>query len=164
MPGVEIEVVEIEKEEEDQVVVGMANFTIKTCDDLFRAVVSTVPGVEVGVAMNEAVPRLTRFTGNEERLEGLAAKNALNIGASHAFVILMRGAYPINVLNGIRNVPGVCSIIGSTANQCQVLVGKTGLGRAILGFVDGTAVESIENDAGKKQRRDLVGKIGYPLG
>ena len=68
MPEVEIEVVDIEKEEEDQVVVGMANFTIKTCDDLFRAVVSAVPGVEVGVAMNEAVPKLTRFTGNEEKV------------------------------------------------------------------------------------------------
>jgi adenosine/AMP kinase len=61
-------------------------------------------------------------------------------------------------------VPGVCSIIGSTANPCQILVGKTGLGRAVLGFVDGTAVESIEDEAGKQQRRDLVGKIGYPLG
>jgi adenosine/AMP kinase len=164
MPGVEIEVVDVEKEEEDQVVVGMANFTIKTCDDLFRAVVSAVPEVEVGVAMNEAVPKLTRSTGNEERLEGLASRNALNIGASHAFVVVMRGAYPINVLNRIMTVPGVCSIIGSTANPCQVLVGTTGLGRAILGFVDGTAVESIEDEGGKKQRRDLVGKIGYPLG
>ena len=164
MSEVEIEAVDMEKEEEDQIIVGMANFTIKTCDDLFRAVLSSVPGVKVAVAMNEAAPKLTRCTGNEGRLEKLAAENALNIGASHAFVILMQNAYPINVLDRIRSVPGVCSITGSTANPCQVVVGKTKLGRAVLGFVDGTPVDSIEDEEGRKQRRDLVGKIGYPLG
>jgi len=164
MPEVEIEALGIEKEEEDQVIVGMANFTIKTCDDLFRAVISAVPGVRVGVAMNEAAPRLTRCTGNEKRLEELASRAALEIGASHAFVIFMRGAYPINVLASIRSVPGVCSIIGSTANPCQVIIGRTELGNAILGFVDGTPVKSLEDEDGRAERRDLVGKIGYPLG
>ena len=164
MPDVQIEALDIDKEEEDQVIIGMANFTIKTCDDLFRAVLSAVPGVKVGVAMNEAAPMLTRCTGNERRLEELASRTALEIGASHAFIIFMRGAYPINVLSCIRNVPGVCTILGSTANPCQVIIGRTELGSAILGFVDGTQVKSIENEDGRSQRRDLVGKIGYPLG
>ncbi len=161
---VEIEAIAMEKEPDDQLIVGMANFTIKTCDDLFRAVLAAVPGVRVGVAMNEAAPRLTRVTGNDPRLEGLASRNALALAASHAFVVIMRGAYPVNVLDKIRNVPGVCGILGATANPCQVIVGRTALGNALLGFVDGNRVDSIEDEAGRAQRRDLVKRIGYPLG
>lgn len=164
MPEVKIDAVDIEKDEEDQVIIGMANFTIKTCDDIFRAILSAVPGVKVGVAMNEAAPMLTRYTGNDRRLEELASRTALSIGASHAFVVFMRGAYPINVLSSIRNVPGICSVIGSTANPCQVIIGRTQLGNAILGFIDGTPVKAIEDEDGMAQRRDLVRKIGYPLG
>lgn len=164
MAAVDMNIVEILKEKEDQIIVGMANFTIKTCDDLFRAVLSAAPDVKVAVAMNEAAPKLTRVTGNDQRLEDLASRNALQLGASHAFVILMQGAYPINVMDKIRGVPGVCSILGATANPCQIIVGRTELGNALLGFVDGNRVESIEDEDGRKQRRDLVKKIGYPLG
>jgi len=164
MVDCEIEAVDMEKEEEDQIIVGMANFTIKTCDDLFRAILAAVPSVKVAVAMNEAAPRLTRVTGNDKRLKRLASENAQHIGASHAYVILMTGAYPINVLPHIRSVPGVCDVMGATANPCQVIVGETGLGRAIIGFVDGTAVENVEDEEGVQQRRDLVREIGYPLG
>lgn len=164
MPPVRIEAIEMEKEEEDQIIVGMANFTIKTCDDLFRAVLSSVPNVKVAAAMNEAAPKLTRVTGNDQRLQDLASRNALRLGASHAFVIMMKGAFPINVLCCLRNVPGLCSIMGATANPCQIIVGRTELGNALLGFVDGNTVDSIEDDEGRKQRRDLVRKIGYPLG
>jgi len=164
MPGLVFEVVDLKKEKDDQIIVGMANFTVKTCDDLFRAVLAAVPGVKVAVAMNEADPKLTRVTANDQRLKDLAASNALAIAASHAFVIMFTGAYPINVMDKIRNTPGLCSILGATANPCQVIVGKTDLGNAILGFVDGNRVESIEDQDGVTQRRDLVKKIGYPLG
>ena len=156
--------VNMEKEENDQIIVGMANFTIKTCDDLFRAVLAAVPGVKTAVAMNEAAPKLTRVTGNDGRLQDLAARNALALGASHAFVVLLDGAYPVNVMGAIRDVPGVCNVLGATANPCQVIVAQTDLGNAILGFVDGNRVESIEDDEGRQQRRDLVKEIGYPLG
>jgi len=164
MAPVRMNAVEMAKDKDDQIVVGMANFTVKTCDDLFRAVVSAVPGVKVATAMNEAAPKLVRVTGNDRRLEELASRNALTIGASHAFVLMMRGAFPINVMDKIRSVPGVCTILGATANPCQVVVGKTRLGNAILGFVDGNRVESIEDEEGRRQRRELVAKIGYPLG
>ncbi len=164
MAGVEIEAVNIEKEEEDQVIVGMANFTVKTCDDLFRAIVASVPQVKVGVAMNEAAPKLTRVTGNDDRLEELASENSLRIAASHAFVIMVNGAYPVNLLGAVKSVPGVCNVAGATANPCQVLVAETDLGRGVLGFVDGNAVEAIENERDVEQRRNLVRKIGYPLG
>jgi adenosine/AMP kinase len=119
MGTVDIEAVEIEKEEEDQVIVGMANFTIKTCDDLFRSVLAAVPGVKVAAAMNEAAPRIVRVTGNDPRLEELASRNALKIAASHAFVIMMREAFPINVMDKVKGVPGVCTILGATANPCH---------------------------------------------
>lgn len=164
MTNVNMDVVEIEKEENDQIIVGMANFTIKTCDDLFRAVLASVANVRVAVAMNEAAPKLTRVTGNDKRLEDLASRNALKIGASHAFVILMNNAYPINVMDKVRNTPGLCAILGATANPCQVIVARTELGSAILGFVDGNRVESVEDGEGARQRRELVKKIGYPLG
>lgn len=164
MSSLDIEVVDIEKGEDDQVMVGMANFTIKTCDDIFRALLGAVPGVKVAVAMNEAAPKLTRVTANDDDLETLASRNALKLAASHAFVIMMRGAYPINVMESVRNVPGVCSILGATANPCQVVLARTDLGNALLGFVDGNRVEAVEDDDGRKQRRDLAAGIGYPLG
>ncbi len=164
MPKLELEAVDMAKEEEDQILVGTANFTVKTCDDIFRAVLSAVPGVKVAVAMNEAAPKLTRVTANDARLEKLCSENALAIGASHAFVVLMRSAFPINVMEKIKAVPGVCTILGATANPCQVIVAKTDLGNAVLGFVDGQAVESIEDESQRHERRELVANIGYPLG
>ena len=164
MGQVVIEAVDMEKEDEDQILVGMANFTVKTCDDIFRAVLAAVPGVKVAVAMNEAAPRLTRVTGNDPRLEKLSSQNALAIGASHAFVVMMRGAYPINVMDKLKSVAGVCTILGATANPCQVIVAKTGLGNAVLGFVDGQAVSSVEDESQREERRKLVADIGYPLG
>lgn len=164
MDPVKIVPVDMEKEENDQIMVGMANFTVKTCDDLFRAVLASVPGVKTAVAMNEAAPKLTRVTGNDARLQELAARNALAIGASHAFVVMLDGAYPINVIGAVRDVPGVCTVLGATANPCQAIVAQTDLGNAILGFVDGNRVEAIEDDEGRRQRRDLVKGIGYSLG
>ena len=161
----ETEVIDIEKDkEDDQILIGQANFSIYTCDDIFRTLLTTVPNIKCGVAMNEAVPKLVRFTDNDAKCGELAAKNALKIGASHIFVILIKGAYPINVMTAIKNVPGVCNIYVATANPTQIIVAKTNLGNSIIGVVDGQAVESIENEEQRKQRRDLVKKIGYVLG
>lgn len=161
---VQISVVKIQKENEDQVVLGQANFSIYTVDNLFRELLTTVPGIKCAVAMNEAEPKLVRVNQNDARLGELAAKNALSIGASHIFVIMAQGAYPINILPTIRNVPGVCNIYAASANPIEVLVGETSLGRAILGIVDGQAVDQIENEQQRQARRDLVKKIGYILG
>ncbi len=157
-------IVDIEKGKEMQCIVGQANFSIYTVDNIFRTLLTTTPGIKCGVAMNEADPKLVRYNGTDENIGKLAAKNALNIGASHIFVIIMQNAYPINVLTAIKNVPGVCNIYVATANPTQIIVGKTNLGKSILGVVDGQAVNSIENDEQRKQRRDLVKNIGYILG
>jgi adenosine/AMP kinase len=162
--GIELKVIKIEKEKDDQVIIGQANFSIYTTDNLFRELLTTVPGIKCAIAMNEADPKLVRYNQNDERLGSLAAKNALAIGASHIFLIMMQGAFPINVIPTIRNVPGVCTIFIASANPLEVIVAETGLGRAVLGVVDGHAVNSIEDEEKRQERRDLIKKIGYKLG
>jgi hypothetical protein len=161
---VQLKAVKIQKEKEDQVIIGQGNFSIYTTDNIFRDLLTTVPGIKCAVAMNEADPKLVRFNDNDERLGDLTAKNALAIGASHVFVIMMRDAYPINVLPTIRNVPGVCNIYVASANPLEVIIAETSLGRAVLGVVDGQSVDSIEDEEKREARRELVKKIGYILG
>ncbi len=146
-----------------QVIVGQANFTIFTCDDIFRALLTAVPGIKCAVAMNEAAPKLTRVTGNDEKLKELAAKNALAIAASHVFVVMTENAFPINVLNTIKLHPAVCNVYVASANPIEIIVAETELGKAVVGAVDGTAVTRIENDEEKKERRETVAKLGYKL-
>ncbi len=148
-------------EQKYQIVIGQANFTVFTVDDLFRALLTSVPGIKVAVAMNEAAPKLVRVTGNDEELKRIAAENALRIAASHVFVVVTSNAFPINVLNTIKLHPAVCNVFVASANPIEVIVAETELGRAVLGAVDGQAVEKIESDEDKKQRRKLCEKLGY---
>ncbi|MHC1590715.1 MAG: adenosine-specific kinase [Candidatus Helarchaeales archaeon] len=164
MSEIKIKTIDIEKEPRDQVIIGQANFSIYTVDNIFRDLLTTAPGIKLGVAMNEAEPKLTRFNSNDQRLGKLASENACKIGASHVFVIFINEAFPINVLPTLRNVPGVCNIFVASANPIQVIVGETSLGRAVLGVVDGQAVDKIENEEQRQSRRDLVKKLGYILG
>jgi hypothetical protein len=158
-----LEAVKIENPENMQVIVGQGNFAIFTCDDLFRALLTSAPSIKCAVAMNEAEPKLTRVTGNDEMLKELAAKNALAIGASHAFVVVTSNAFPINVLNAIKMHPAVCNVFVASANPMEIIVAETELGRAVLGAVDGTAVTKVESGEEKQQRRELVEKLGYKL-
>lgn len=146
-----------------QMIVGQANFSIFTTDNLFMTMLTTVPGIKCAVAMNEAVPQLTRVTANDPTIKKLAAENALAIRASHAFVIMMENAFPINVLPHVKNHPAVCNIFVASANEIEIIIGETALGKAILGVVDGTSVERIETDAQKKERRELAEKFGYKI-
>ncbi|MHA1145467.1 MAG: adenosine-specific kinase [Candidatus Helarchaeota archaeon] len=164
MSEIKFEVINIEKEPRDQVIIGQANFSIYTVDNIFRDLLTAVPGIKVAVAMNEAEPKLVRFNANDERLGKLASISAQQIGASHVFVTFMNDAFPVNVLPTLRNVSGVCGIYVASANPIQVIIGKTSLGNAIIGVVDGQAVDSIENDVQREARRNLVKKLGYILG
>lgn len=146
-----------------QVIVGQANFSVFTVDDLYRALLTTVPGIKVAVAMNEAAPKLVRVTGNDEELKSIAAENALRIAASHVFVIVTSNAFPINVLNTVKLHPAVCNVFVASANPIEIIVAETELGRAVLGVVDGTAVTKIENEEERRQRRELCERLGYKL-
>ncbi len=146
-----------------QVIVGQGNFAVFTCDDLFKTLLTAVPGIKCAVAMNEAQPKLVRVTGNDEELKRIAAKNCLAIGGSHVFVIVTSNAFPINVLNAIKLHPAVCNVFVATSNPVEIIVAETELGRAVLGAVDGTAVTKIENEEERNKRRELVEELGYRL-
>jgi adenosine/AMP kinase len=160
---VKVERVAIKNPEEKQVIIGQGNFSIFTCDDLFKTLLTAVPGIKCAVAMNEAVPRLTRVTGNVEQLKELASENCLQIAASHSFFIIMDNAFPINVLNALKAHPAVATIFVASANPLDVLVGETALGRAVIGVVDGTSANRIETESEKKERRALCEQLGYAV-
>ncbi len=163
MRDVKIERIEVRNPEGKQVIIGQGNFTIFACDDIFRALLTAVPGLKCAVAMNEAAPKLTRVTGNDEGLKRLAGENSLRIGASHSFFIIFENAFPINVLGVLKSHPAVANIYAASANPLEVIVAETELGRAVLGVVDGTAVERIETEAEKEERRELCARLGYSV-
>ena len=153
--------IRIAKPAEVNVIIGQAHF-IKTAEDLYEALVSSCSGIRFGLAFCEASgDRLVRAEGNDDALRTAAVENALRIGAGHCFIILMADAYPINVMRGVRDVPEVCTIFCATANEVEVLVAQTDLGRGIMGVVDGQAPLGVENDEHVKKRRELLRRFGY---
>ena len=153
--------VPIEAPADSNVVLGQAHF-IKTVEDLAEIVVTTVPGARFGLAFCEASgPCLIRTEGNDPGLIRAAVRAAQQIGAGHLFVLVLQGAYPINVLNAIKQCPEVCRIFCATANPLQVLVVATDQGRGVVGVVDGAAPLGVEDDAARAQRREFLRRIGY---
>src|SRR5215469_6646054 len=127
----ELRSVRLEIPENGNVIVGHSHF-IKTVEDLYEAIVNTVPQMKFGIAFNEASGAcLIRTEGNDADLKALAARNAQAVGAGHLFVIAMRDGYPINVLSRIRDIPEVCSIFCATANPVEVIVAETDQGRGV---------------------------------
>lgn len=157
----ETEGVPVEIPPECNVIIGQSHF-IKTAEDLYEAMVNSTPSAKFGIAFCEASgPRLVRVEGNDEELKGVAARNALRIGAGHTFVVLLRNAFPVNVLNAIKAVPEVCSIFCATANELQVVVAKDDGGRGVIGVIDGKSPLGVENDENVKERKEFLRKIGY---
>jgi len=155
------EAVRIEKPSDANIIIGQTHF-IKSVEDLYEAMVNSVPGIKFGIAFNEASgPRLVRAEGNEEDLKRCAVENAGRIGAGHAFVVVIRNAYPVNVLNRIKDVAEVCSIFCATANDLEVVVAESPLGRGIIGVIDGQPPLGVETDEDAKERKEFLRKIGY---
>lgn len=143
------------------IIVGQSHF-IKTVEDLYEAVATTVPQAKFGLAFNESSGAcLTRVEGNDQALREAAVRNAQALAAGHTFVLLIQNAYPINVLNAIRNVPEVCSIFCATANPVEVVVAKSDQGQGVMGVIDGSFPKGVEQEADVAWRRDLLRKIGY---
>jgi|SRR5215469_7781238 len=158
---IQLESVRAEFPSDANIVIGQAHF-IKTVEDLYEAVVGTVPQARFGVAFNEASgPCLTRVDGNDEDLKKIAARNAQSIAAGHVFVLVIRNAYPINLLKAIRNVDEVCSIFCATANPVEVIVVRTEQGRGIMGVVDGNSPKGVEAEPDVRSRKELLRKFGY---
>lgn len=159
----DIEAVRMNIPGDANIIVGQAHF-IKTAEDIYEALVNTVPASWFAVAFNEASgPCLVRVEGNDEEMKKAAVENAVAIGAGHVFVVMLRNAYPINVLQRIERCPEVCSIYCATANALEVLVAKTEQGRGVVGVVDGYPPKGVEKEQDVAKRKEFLRKIGYKL-
>jgi uncharacterized protein len=146
---------------ESNIIVGQTHF-LKTAEDMYEAVVNTVPQAKFGLAFNEASgPCLTRSEGNDDDLRQTAINNAQKLAAGHVFVLIVRDAYPINLLNTIQNIPEVCSIFCATANPVEVIIAKTGQGAGVMGVIDGNSPKGIEGPQDVIARKEFLRKIGY---
>ncbi len=156
--------VSIEKPEAVNFILGQTHF-IKSVEDIHEALVSAVPGIKFGLAFCEASGKcLIRTSGTDPEMVRLAAKNAEAIGAGHSFIVLLgEGFFPVNVLNGLKQVPEVCRIFCATANPTEVVLAQTGHGRGILGVIDGFSPKGIEGEEDVKWRKDILRQFGYKL-
>jgi len=167
MEDVKIIPIEIEKSEEINFILGQTHF-IKSVEDIYEAMVSSVPSGKFGVAFCEASGACKiRIEGNDDDLKKMAEKNAEKIGAGHTFIVFMKDCFPLNVLNSIQNIPEVCNIFCATANPTKVVVAESNLGkevgRGILGVIDGFKPKGVENKEDLNWRKDFLRKIGYKL-
>ena len=157
----ELKLVPLEIPENGNLILGQSHF-VKTVEDIYEAIVNTVPQMKFGVAFNEASgPCLTRVDGNDEALKALAVKNASAVGAGHTFVVVMREGYPINILGVIKNVPEVCGIYCATANPVEVIVAESEAGRGVMGVIDGFRPKGVETAEDAEKRHGFLRMIGY---
>jgi len=155
--------VRLEIPKDANLILGQSHF-IKTAEDLYEVVVNTVPGAKFAVAFNEASgPCLVRVESNDDELRSAAVSNAQSIGAGHVFVLLIRNAYPINLLSRVRDCFELCSIFCATANPVEVILAQIAQGRGVLGVVDGSSPKGVEGPEDARQRHEFVRKIGYKL-
>jgi len=161
---VELMVVQIEKPEAVNLILGQSHF-IKTVEDLYEMLVSAVPGIKFGLAFCESSgPALVRASGTDDGLVELAERNAMALSAGHSFIIFLgEGFYPVNVLNAVKMVPEECHIFCATANPVEVILAETEQGRGILGVVDGIKTKGIEAEEDVVQRKNFLRMIGYKL-
>ncbi|MDP2924162.1 MAG: adenosine-specific kinase [Candidatus Omnitrophota bacterium] len=160
---VKLELVKVNKPDELNIIIGQSHF-IKTVEDIYEVIVGTAPQAKFGLAFCESSGKcLVRAEGNDGALKKIAIDNALHVGCGHSFFIILKDAYPVNILNQVKNVPEVCRIFCATANAVEIIVAETQQGRGILGVIDGFAPKGVEKEEDVKWRKDLLRKIGYKL-
>jgi len=163
--NIDIKTVEIEKPDDMNFILGQTHF-IKSIEDLYEAIITTVTNAKFGIAFCEASGACKiRCEGNDEKLKKLAEKNAENIGAGHSFIIFMENCFPINVLNTIKGVSEVCCIYCATANPTKVVIAESmngdHIGRGILGVIDGYIPKGIEDENDINWRKKFLRDINY---
>jgi len=159
--AIQLKLIQIENPEGLNIILGQSHF-VKTVEDIHEAVVTGIPGAKFGLAFCESSgAALVRSSGTDEALTRLAERNALAIGAGHCFILFLRDAFPINVLNALKMVPEVANIYCATANPLQVILADTAQGRGILGVVDGVQTKGIEDADGVAWRKGFLRMIGY---
>ena len=163
MINIDLKTVKIEKPEDMNFILGQTHF-IKTVEDIYEAMVNSVPNAKFGIAFCEAsgVCKI-RVDGNDEELKILAEKNAANLAAGHSFIVFMKDCYPLNVLNSIKTIPEVCNIYCATANLTEVIIAKSKTGCGILGVIDGSRPKGVENKEERQWRKKFLRDIKYKL-
>lgn len=160
---IEFKTVKIRPEKDCNVILGMAHF-IKTVEDLYEGLVNSVPNIKFGIGFCESSgPCLVRGEGNDDELTRLAKEKAFEIACGHSFLIYIKNAYPLNVLDEIKKVPEVCTVYAATANPLEIVIAETPQGRGILGVIDGLRTAGIETDENVKERRRFLREVGYKL-
>lgn len=158
-----IKIIKMTLPEGSNLILGQSHF-IKTAEDLYEAIAGTAPGAKFGVAFSEASGDcLIRLEGNDIDLMDAAKKNSLELGCGHTFVVLLKDAFPINVLNAIKGIQEVCGIFCATANPVEVIAAETDQGRGIMGVIDGYPPKGVEDAAQVEERRRLLRRFGYKL-
>jgi adenosine/AMP kinase len=143
------------------ILVGQSHF-IKTIEDLYEAITTACPHSKFGVAFCEASgPCLIRVEGNDDELKKTAAENAMSMGSGHTFVVLLRDAFPINIMHAVKSCSEVCHVLCATANPLEVIIAETDQGRGVLGVIDGFSPKGVETDEDVKVRKEFLRKIGY---
>ena len=159
----EFKTVKVRKPDDVNLVLGQSHF-IKTVEDLYEVLLNSVPGIKFGLAFVESSGACkVRSEGNDSELKKSAQDNALEIGAGHSFIILIKNAFPINVLNAIKGVSEVCGIYCASANPVEVIIAETEMGRGILGVIDGAKPKGLESGEDIAWRKEFLRKIGYKL-
>ncbi|MBZ5496448.1 MAG: adenosine-specific kinase [Acidobacteriia bacterium] len=157
----DLKIVQLSVPDGSNIILGQTHF-IKTTEDLYEIITTGCPHAKFGVAFCEASgPCLVRVEGNDEALKNLAAENAMLLGAGHTFVILLKDAFPINILNAVKSCPEVCTIYCATANPLQAIIVETSQGRGILGVIDGAPPKGVEMETDIRNRREFLRRIGY---
>jgi len=161
--GVKLEVVDLSPPEGTNVIVAQSHF-IKTVEDVYEALVESCPSIKFGVAFCESSgKRLIRHVGNDPELEREAIERATRLAAGHTLVILIRDAWPINVLNRLKSVSEIVTVFVATANPLQAIVAETDRGRGLLGVIDGQTPVGVEGDEDIRERKELLRRFGYKL-
>lgn len=159
----ELRIVKIDTPKDAQLILGTAHF-IKSVEDLHEAIAGSVPNAKFGIGFCESSgPCLVRGEGNDPDLKEYAERNAFSLSSGHSFIVFLRNAYPINVLNAVKMVPEVCTIHCATANPVEVIIAETEQGRGILGVIDGLRSKGIETQSDVEERKTFLRKIGYKL-
>jgi len=151
----------IKNEKGYEIIIGLGNFSIKTIDDLYTVLFQSTPDINFGVAMNDGGSSITRSEGNNQKLEELAKETCFDIKAGHVFVIYMKNAFPIHVLNAIKQIPTIINIFVASSNQIELVLAKTKQGTAVLGAIDGFNAKEKEDKNKRNERKSLLKNIGF---
>jgi adenosine/AMP kinase len=158
-----LKIIKMNIPEGSNLILGQSHF-IKTAEDLYEAIAGTAPCAKFGIAFSEASGDcLIRLEGNDIDLMDAAKKNSIELGCGHTFVVLLKDAFPINVLNAIKGIQEVCCIFCATANPLEAVVAETDLGRGIIGVIDGFPPKGVEDASKVEERRQLLRRFGYKL-